>query len=257
MKKDTSLDIDRKQSLKDIFRRNQFAIDDRFVIRDGKKHKCAILCPGGGYYMVCSFIEGVPIAKKLNEMGISAFIVYYRVKKKAHYPNPQEDLAKAVEYVFQNQEEYNLDMRDYSIWGSSAGGHLVGSFGTSLMGYKKYNLPKPKCLVLSYPVISLEKELTHEGTRDLHIGQEATKEEELKYSVYTNVDCDYPSTYIWCGDADKTVPPVNTELMAKVLQNNKIMYKKEVFKNVEHGVGPATGTAAQNWIKNAVDFWLE
>lgn len=49
------VDLDQKQSLKDIFRRNRFQLDDRFVLRDGKKHPFAVVCPGGGYGMVCSF----------------------------------------------------------------------------------------------------------------------------------------------------------------------------------------------------------
>ena len=43
--------------------------------------RCVILCPGGAYRKVCSYIEGAPIARRLNELGISAYIVYYRVKK--------------------------------------------------------------------------------------------------------------------------------------------------------------------------------
>ena len=81
-KRKQPVDLDRKQTLKDVYRQNQYKLDDRFVLRDGKTHKCAIICPGGGYGMVCSFIEGTPIARRLNAMGISAFIVYYRVRKK-------------------------------------------------------------------------------------------------------------------------------------------------------------------------------
>ena len=54
-----------------------------------------------------------------------------------------------------HSDEWNLDMENYSLWGSSAGGHLVASFGTDSMGYKKYNLPKPGAIILSYPVISM------------------------------------------------------------------------------------------------------
>ena len=204
------VDLDKKQPLKDIYRRNQYKIDDRFVLRDGKTHKCAILCPGGGYTLVCSFIEGTPIARKLNAMDISVFIVYYRVRKKAIYPNPQDDLARAVREISAKADEYHVDMTDYSVWGASAGGHLAGSFGTTVMGYARYQLPKPGAIVLSYPVITLEKDLTHQGTRQNHIGKKADEKTARKYSVQTNVDAAYPPTYIWCGDADGTVSPENT-----------------------------------------------
>ena len=54
-------------------------------------------------------------------MGISVFIVYYRVRKKALYPNPQDDLAKAIREIHDKAADYQLDMTDYSIWGASAG----------------------------------------------------------------------------------------------------------------------------------------
>lgn len=89
-----SPDLDKSQRLKNILRPNRYKLDDRFVIRDGKTHPFAVVCPGGGYGMVCSFI-----ARRLNEQGISAFIVYYRVRKKARYPNLQDDLARAVSEI--------------------------------------------------------------------------------------------------------------------------------------------------------------
>lgn len=251
------VDLDKKQPLKDIYRRNQYKIDDRFVLRDGKTHKCAILCPGGGYTLVCSFIEGTSIARKLNAMDISVFIVYYRVRKKAIYPNPQDDLARAVREISAKADEYHVDMTDYSVWGASAGGHLAGSFGTTVMGYARYQLPKPGAIVLSYPVITLEKDLTHQGTRQNHIGKKADEKTARKYSVQTNVDAAYPPTYIWCGDADGTVSPENTKMMEQALERNHIAHQCEIFPGVDHGVGPATGTAAENWIEHAVTFWKE
>ena len=89
-------DFNLPQFVRDVLSPNQYRLDDRFVLRDGKRHPFAILCPGGAYWMVCSYIEGVPIARKLNKAGYSAFILHYRTKEKALYPAPQDDLAMAV-----------------------------------------------------------------------------------------------------------------------------------------------------------------
>ncbi len=256
-KKQEVLDIDKGQRTKDFWRRNRYEIDDRFVIKDGKKHKCAIICPGGGYTVVCSFVEGVPFAKRLNELGISAFIVYYRVRRKAKFPNPQDDLARAVEEIHSKADEYHLDMDGYSVWGSSAGGHLAASFGTTKMGYLKYGLPKPGAMVLIYPVISLESTKTHMGTRNNLIGKDAGREKELEYSIHTNVDSNYPPTFIWNGLADKTVPPENTTLMEEALQKNEIPHVCKQYDGVDHGVGLATKTAAEEWFMLAVNFWMK
>ena len=106
---------------------------EKHILRDGKKHPLAMICPGGGYSLVCSFVEGVPYARKLNQMGYSAVVLHYRCGRKALYPNPQDDLARAVREIRSHAEEWNLDMNGYSLWGSSAGGHLVASFCTDAM----------------------------------------------------------------------------------------------------------------------------
>lgn len=252
------VDVDIKQSIKDLFlTKNEYHLDDRFVIRDGQKHPFAVLVPGGGYSMVCSFIEGVPIAKQLNMAGISAFIVYYRTRNKALYPAPQDDLARGIKEIFAKAEEYNIDTNNYSIWGASAGGHLVASFGTKEVGYAKYNLPKPSTLVLMYPVITMNPKFTHMGTHDNILGKNPSPELEDLLSVEKHVDKDYPATYIWCSDDDATVPSSNTTMMKEALTQASVNVQCTIYHGVPHGVGPGSETAAQGWIAQAIRFWEE
>ena len=248
------VDVDVKQSIKDIFlTKNEYHLVDDYVLKGTNKHPFAILVPGGGYGMVCSFIEGVPIAKKLNEKGISAFILYYRTRKKAKYPAPMDDLARAVKEIFDKAEEYNLDTNNYSIWGASAGGHLVSSFGTDNIGYLKYGLPKPGTLVLIYPVITMNKEFTHLGTHDTLLGSKTSEAMEYMTSVEKHIHKDYPKTFVWCSQADKVVP-YRLEL-DKALNEHNIPHELKIYENVDHGVGPGTGTSAEGWINEAIEFW--
>ncbi len=76
-----------------------------YLLKDGKKHPFAVIVPGGAYRMVCSYVEGLPFAKALNEKGYHAIVVYYRVKKKAQYPAPQQDLDRALSEIFSRAEE--------------------------------------------------------------------------------------------------------------------------------------------------------
>lgn len=250
------VDFDKKQLFIDTYlRRNKYKLVDDYVIKDGNRHSFAILVPGGGYHRVCSFIEGVPIAKKLNEKDISAFILYYRVGKKGRYPIPQDDLARAVKEILDNEDKYNIDVNNYSIWGSSAGGHLVASFGTDNMGYPKYKLPKPGCLVLIYPIISMNKAYTHIGSHDYLLGASATIELEEETSVERHVDSNYPKTFIWTSDNDTTVDYRNTLIMEKVLKDNNVEVECHIYEGDLHGYGPATGTVAEGWIDKAIKFW--
>lgn len=206
--------------------------------------------------MVSSFIEGVPVAGKLNEKGISAFIVYYRVKKKAGYPAPMDDLARAVREIFDHAEAYGLDTENYSVWGASAGGHLAAAFGTEHMGYSKYQLPKPGALVLAYPVITMCREKTHMGSHDNLLGKKADREMEKLTSVEQHITSAYPRTYIWCSDDDNVVNPDNTRDMVAALKTAGVPCESKIYHGVPHGSGPATGTAAQNWMQEATEFWL-
>ncbi len=233
---------------------NRYKIVD-FAIRDGKKHPVAIICPGGGYSMVCSYVEGVPFARKLNAMGISAFVVYYRCRSRARLPNPQDDLARAVRHIASRADELNLDMSNYSVWGSSAGGHLVSTFGTEHLGYAYYGLPKPGALVLVYPVITMEP-YTHGGTRNNLLGPSPSRDAIVRASTEQNVTASYPPTFIWCGSADSVVSPDNSRNMASALEKAGVRYEFVEYPGIDHGVGLGEGTVCEEWVSRAVHFWL-
>ncbi len=232
----------------DTFRANKYELKP-YLINDGKKHPFAVICPGGGYSMVCSAGEGRPFAEKLNKLGCHAFVVYYRVKKKAEYPNPQRDLKRAIEEIFAHREEWRLDTECWSVWGSSAGGHLAASYFT-----EKWGTPKPDALVLIYPVISMG-EHTHKGSRDNLLGKNASEEMIKRLSVEQNIDSDYPPVYVWYGTADDTVAPVNTKMLTEALEKAAVPYRAEEYEGIGHGAGLATGTVAEPWFEHAVDFW--
>ena len=241
------------QAAYDFWRGRGYGLKE-YVIRDGKKHPFALICPGGGYGMVCSFAEGAPYAKKLNELGYSAFVLYYRCGKKAAFPAPQGDLAKALRNILSRADELSLETESYSLWGSSAGGHLAAAFGTEKIGYSKYSLPKPGALILSYPVITMG-ELTHEGSRKNLLGEDPTEEMVRLTSIEYQVTGEYPPAFLWCGDADRTVDPENSRMMAKALQENGVTYQFIEYPAVGHGVGLGTGLSCEPWFLDAVSFW--
>ena len=242
--------------IKASLRKNVYTLDDKYVINDGKTHPFAILLPGGGYSVVYSYGEGDPIAKKLNENGISAFILYYGVKKKARYPKPIDDCARAIRYIIDNKDKYNVDINNYSLWGASAGGHLAACMGTNTLGCINYNLPRPNCLILIYPVVTLGK-YAHKGSKHKFLGFFPTVEEIEKGSVQMHIDNEYPATYIWCGDSDKSVNPINAKILKDSLDEKNVKNKLDIFPGIGHGVGLATGTVAEPWFNNALNFWLK
>ena len=221
-----------------------------------KRSKCVIICPGGGYFNVCSLAEGYPIAARLNELGYAAVVVNYRTNGNAAAPNPMEDLASAVRFVFDHADEWNLDMEGYAVMGFSAGGHLAASFGTSSLGYAHYGLPKPGCMMLAYPVVTMG-EFAHAGSRELLLGKDADKTLVDSYSIEKQVDAAYPKTFLWQCDRDDVVPVENSRMLAASLEHWDIPHQYELFPGTAHGWGLATDTAADGWVDRAVTFWEE
>lgn len=234
----------------DFWRPNRYGLKT-YLINDDKEHPFAVICPGGGYGMVCSYVEGLPYAKALNEKGYHAIVVYYRVKNKAHYPAPQNDLEHAIREIFAHAAEWKLDTENWSLWGSSAGGHLVASFCT-----ERRDVPKPNALILTYPVIIMD-EHTHADTRKNLVGKQPDPMLFEKLSVNRHITKEFPPTYVWNGTDDRSVDPINSRALAQALQEAGVPYLHDEFAGVGHGVGLATGTAAEPWFDHAISFWEE
>ena len=247
----------KKEARRDFLRPNRYALDMDPILRDGKTHPVALILPGGGYAMVCSFIEGRPLARRLNEMGVSAVIVYYRLRGRARFPAPVEDVARAVRELTARADELNIDMEHYSLWGASAGAHAAALFAAESCGWTRYGVKKPSALVLSYPVISMEEGLSHAGSRRNLLGKAPAAEQVRAASADQQVTGSYPPTFLWCGDADKLVSAENSRRMDDALSRNNVPHEFHLYPHVEHGVGLGIGTACEGWEKQAVRFWEE
>lgn len=224
----------------------------KYVLK--KKSAFALVIPGGGYHFASCSHEGIPVAKELNRLGYSAFVLRYRTKEKGRYPAPQQDVARALKFILDNAEKLNVESDNYSIWGFSAGGHLAASFCTDNMGYKNYGLPKPACLVLAYPVITMG-EYTHKDSYYNLFGKDG--DYTVFGSIEKHITLDFPATYVWCCDNDDTVPPCNTQMLADKLNENKIQYVEKIVQGTKynHGIALGKGTNAEGWAEEAVAFW--
>ncbi|MBO6280230.1 MAG: alpha/beta hydrolase [Bacilli bacterium] len=193
-----------------------------------------LVCPGGGYAH-CSPRESEPVAFRFLSEGFNCFILNYSVKKK--YPAPYLDLALAVSYIRNHEEEFNLFPNSLSIVGFSAGGHLVDSFGFLYPELAKEigvneELLRPFSIVSCYAVTLMGMK-THGGTRDVIC--EGDIELEKKLDVPSNVTNLYPPTFIWTTKDDGAVPYVNSTLFAEKLKELGVKHELYVFESGWHG----------------------
>lgn len=209
-----------------------------------------IICPGGGYEFVSFQNEGTPIQILAEKKGYAAFILRYRVAP-SRYPEPQMDLLETIRYVREHVAQYHVDPGRIGIVGFSAGGHLCAS---SAALYQKL-LPeaRPNAVALGYPVISLEKGVTHEGSALALFGKddEAMRRE---FSVENLVTPDYPPTFAWACRDDDTVPCENTERLEAQLKEVGIAHECHYYPTGGHGCGLAYDNSAWKWSMEMFSF---
>jgi len=96
-----------------------------------------IICPGGGHSALVYNSEGKNAALFLNELGITAFVLKYRLAREegSKYTieeHAKEDGLRAMKIVRQHAKKWNLDAKKIGMLGFSAGGEIV-----SMVTYNK------------------------------------------------------------------------------------------------------------------------
>ena len=211
-----------------------------------------VICPGGGYAGVAFRHEGSDFAKWFNELGISAFVLYYRMPN-GHWKIPLEDAQTALKIVHNRAREWNVDKNKIGIMGFSAGGHLASTVGTHF----KNKTQRPAFMILGYPVVTMDSTFTHMGSRRNLLGKKPTDELVKLYSNELQVKKNTPPTFIVHAIDDKAVPIANSENLAKAIQEKGISCELHKFDVGGHGFGMRKrGIPVDNWT-DLLKEWLK
>jgi len=206
------------------------------------KGAAVLICPGGGYSGISADKEGSEFAAWLNKLGVSAFVLYYRMPNQ-HYEIPLKDAQTALQIIRKGAKEWNIDKHKIGIAGFSAGGHLASTAGTQ---YTSKN--KPDFMILLYPVISMKEGLTHSGSRRNLLGDNPSEVLVNRFSNELHVTKNTPPTFIVVAMDDNAVPPENSQLFYKMLQENKVSTRLFTFEKGGHGFGlRKSGLKVDNW----------
>lgn len=224
-----------------------------------------IICPGGGYRVNAYQHEGIQVAQMLNEVGISAFVLKYRIPDTATMSRrdigPLQDIQQAIKVVRANAIEWGINRDKVGILGFSAGGHLAASAGTfynnNLLEDNPSTNLKPDFLILAYPVISFQENITHLGSRNQLLGENPSIEMVDKYSTELQVTADAPPTFIMHCTDDEAVKVQNSLLFYEALSAHQVPVEMHIYQNGGHGFGLNNPTTTdywfdrcQNWMKN-------
>ncbi|MFS0727136.1 alpha/beta hydrolase [Paenibacillus sp. 1P07SE] len=204
-----------------------------------------IVCPGGGYARRADH-EGEPIALWLNSLGITAFVLRYRVAPYS-YPWAYRDAQRAIRYVRHHATAWGLDKGKIGLLGFSAGGHLTATAGTRHdSGDPSAEDPIDRCssrpdlIVLCYPVITMKDPYTHEGSRSNQLGSVPTEEQIAHLSNELHVGQDTPPAFLWHTSEDAGVPVENSLFFAAALSRAGVPFDLHVYDHGGHGLGLAS-----------------
>ena len=89
-----------------------------------------VVAPGGVYQHLAMEKEGFAVARWLNEHGVAAFVLKYRLGPRYHHPVELGDAQRAIRLVRAHSAEYGLAEDHIGMLGFSAGGHLTATAGT-------------------------------------------------------------------------------------------------------------------------------
>ncbi|MFV0471741.1 MAG: alpha/beta hydrolase [Paludibacteraceae bacterium] len=209
-----------------------------------------LICPGGGYSGVSVVKEGEDIAKWFNARGVTAFVLYYRMPN-GHHDIPLKDAQTAMKYIRKTAKKWNINKQKIGVMGFSAGGHLVATLATH-----NSRKTRPDFAMLIYPVITMDKEFTHKGSRDNLLGKNPSTDQIRIYSNELQVSKKTPPTFIVHAKDDQSVPIKNSQVFYDALIQNNIPAELNIYNQGGHGFGMREkGVDSDSWSQK-LEKWL-
>ena len=223
-----------------------------------------IVVPGGSYTVLAMNHEGRQVANWLNSLGMTAFVLKYRLGPKYHHPIELGDAQRAIRLVRSRAKEFGIRPDRIGMMGFSAGGHLAATVGTHYdHGDRESADPvdrvscRPDFLVLAYPVISFVAPYSHSRSAHNLLGDNPDMKVREELSNELHVTPDTPPTFLFSTSTDKVVPAENSVAFYLALHTAGVPVELHIFQKGPHGVGldsadPVLGiwpTLLANWMR--------
>lgn len=197
-----------------------------------------VFSPGGGYVRVS---DGKNDARWLNSLGITVFVLKYRLDNYGH-PAPLQDVLRAIRIVRSRAVEFGIRPDRIGVMGASAGGHLSACAATmwdSPLGKTGNSLDevsaRPNFAALIYPVITMEDDFVHKGSRRALFGNHPTPEQIGLLSIEKHVRTNTPPVFLAATMADKSVPVENSLRFYQALRDAEVPAELHAYAAGSHG----------------------
>jgi acetyl esterase/lipase len=234
------------------------------VPKDTRNGVAVVVCPGGGYSILAAGHEGADVAKAFNKVGITAFVLRYRLPKDECMTNksfvPLMDAQQALYIVRKNAKQYGIDPNKIGIMGFSAGGHLASTVGTHFNEPVRQELTganlRPDFMMLIYPVITFNGSIAHIGSRDNLIGKNPDKKLLHLFSNEEQVTAQTPPTFLVHASDDDGVDPENSIVFYQMLLKHKVPAELHLYEHGGHGFGLNNQSTKEDWFQACIN-WMK
>ena len=236
----------------------------------GKENNVAVLViPGGGYWGLWFDKEGVDVAKWLNNIGVSAFVLKHRLphweSKDCRSKVALMDAQRAMRIIRKNSKIWNIDSNKIGVLGFSAGGHLASTLSThhdnglDLSDLEiEQTSSRPDFSILVYPVITMNRPYTHNGSRENLLGKIPSQEYLDYYSNDLQVREDTPPTILIHSDDDQAVLPENSIQYYLALRKYNIPAALHIWEDGGHGYGLGNDKGSiKRWAKICEEWMIQ
>lgn len=201
-----------------------------------------IVAPGGGYQRVVIDKEGLDIAEWLNGLGVTAFVLKYRLPGEGHAAPadvPLQDVQRAMRVLRSRAEALGIYPERIGIIGFSAGGHLAGSLA-AYHGSRVYapvdeadgHSARPDFVILVYPVVGDDFVEPDALARYPELRKVVSR-----YPLITGVSKDGPPTFLVHAADDASWHAEGSVRLFEALRAVGVPAEIHVFQNGGHGFG--------------------
>lgn len=232
-------------------------------VHPAQSQTAVVIAPGGSYMMLASNHEGRQVANWFNALGVTAFVLKYRLGPRYHHPIELGDAQRALRLVRSRAAEFGYAPDRIGMMGFSAGGHLASTVATHFDGGDPAASDpidrvscRPDFVILGYAVISMSAPYSHSGSATNLLGENASPQLREELSGELHVTAQTPPTFLFTTSADTTVPAENSVAFYLALKKAGVPAEMHVFEKGPHGVGLDLGDSVLGMWPTLLANWL-
>lgn len=206
-----------------------------------------LVCPGGGYNILAYDLEGDEICEWLNEIGITAILLKYRVPRREgleKHVAPLQDAQRAMSYVRMHADEYNINPNSIGVMGFSAGAHLSAMLSNTFNNR-------------TYPAIDEVDKVSCRPDFCLLVYPAYLSGEKFKLAPELKVTVNTPPTMLIQTEDDKS--HIDSSLFYfYALKEAGVPVWMHLYSSGGHGYGLRdTGSTVNTWPVRVEDWFVE